>query len=355
MPDVALGAISFNGGTGGIARVARLVAKVLVEDYLRGRLGLTLLSFNDRAPIKDFPAPVVQARGSKTRFTFASLLQARRCSHFLYDACHLPQVHQLPGLARRPYLTFLHGIEIWETAKSGYIRTAQRAHTLLVNSQFTLDRAERLHGRFPKARVCWLGTEMDDLPEAPAIGDGPPQVLIVARLEDERYKGHRELIACWPRVVAAVPDAMLRIVGQGPDREALQKLAAQSPTASRIVFEGFVSEATLQAHYANATVFCMPSRGEGFGLVYIEAMRQGLPVVASIHDAASEVVCDGQTGYVVNMDSPDELPERLVALLANRERARAMGLAGQRRWAEHFRFSAFRERFLPLLHEFLGQ
>jgi phosphatidylinositol alpha-1,6-mannosyltransferase len=99
----------------------------------------------------------------------------------------------------------------------------------------------------------------------------------------------------------------------------------------------------------------MPSQGEGFGLVYIEAMRHGLPVIATDTDAAPEVVVHGQTGFTVNPKRPDELPDALIHLLRNQDEAVRLGETGRQRWAEHFRYSAFRTRFLPLLREFLSQ
>ncbi len=106
--------------------------------------------------------------------------------------------------------------------------------------------------------------------------------------------------------------------------------------------------------WGETTVFAMPSRGEGFGLVYIEAMRHGRPVLASIHDAASEVNLDGVTGYNVDLDKPSELPERLIALLKDADRAAELGVNGKRRWREHFAYSAFKQRFLPILTAFLN-
>jgi phosphatidyl-myo-inositol dimannoside synthase len=351
VPKVALGAISLDGRGGGIARLAQLVAKVLVEEHQAGALNLRMLTFQDSNP--SYPVPIVRARESKLRFALAALRAGWTCRHFIYDACHLAQVHRLPGMGRHRYLSFLCGIELWEHAKPSYVRAARQAALLLAISRFTLEKAEHCHGRFPRARVCWLGTETDDLPVSSRHSNSsPPQALIVSRL-GELYKGHRELIACWPRVNAAVPDAVLCIVGDGPDGAALRALAAQSPVAERIVFKGSVSDAELEDLYGRSSLFCMPSRGEGFGLVYIEAMRHGLPVIASVHDAAVEIVLDGQTGYTANLDRPEELPERLIDLLSNPERARTMGQAGQRRWTEQFRYSAFRERFRPLLREFL--
>jgi phosphatidylinositol alpha-1,6-mannosyltransferase len=109
----------------------------------------------------------------------------------------------------------------------------------------------------------------------------------------------------------------------------------------------------MPAVWTECNVFAMPSRGEGFGLVYIEAMRHGLPVIASVHDAAPEVNLDGVTGYNVNLDRPDELGDRVIHLLRDEDSAARMGDAGRRRWAEHFRYSAFRDRFLPILTDFL--
>jgi phosphatidylinositol alpha-1,6-mannosyltransferase len=180
-------------------------------------------------------------------------------------------------------------------------------------------------------------------------------VLILGRIDEGGgYKGHRELIASWSKVMSAVPDARLVVAGKGPGLELLQKEAAGSSAAEHIVFRGFVAEQQMNALWAETSVFAMPSRGEGFGFVYIEAMRQGLPVIASVHDAGSEVNVDGQTGYNVNLDREGELAERIVHLLRNPDHAAQLGNQGRARWHEQFRYSAFRERFLPILREFLN-
>src|SRR5579871_1072911 len=352
---ILLSASSLLPGTGGIARVARLLAKVLTEGEHARRGHLRGLTLGDEQAPADLGMPVALARNSKLVFCLLALTAGLRCRHFIYDGCHLAQIHRFLWLSRKPSLTFIHGIEVWENAKAGYVSSARRTTMLLSNSQYTLTRAQQLHGPLPGTRVCWLGTESDDLP---ASSDSPssqrPEVLIVSRLAEDRYKGHRELIAAWPRVAAAVPDAVLRIVGSGPDLEELQSEAQRGGVADQIRFEGFIPERDLDQLYAQATVFAMPSRGEGFGLVYIEAMRHGLPVIASVHDAAPEIVEDGRTGYTVNLDRPDELPDRIIYLLKNRDVAKQLGVNGQRRWAEHFCYSAFRARMQPILQEFLS-
>jgi phosphatidylinositol alpha-1,6-mannosyltransferase len=354
VPRVLFGTDSLRAGSGGIGRVARLIGRALDELQHDGRLRAKAVAFSDREPPADLDLPVKLVRRSQARFALSMLRQSLRCTHVVYDAASMGQVHRLPWLRRRPALMYVHGIEVWENAQPGHVAATRRMTTLLVNSAFTRQKAERLHGGFLRAKVCWLATESDD----PAkLGlpweERPPEVLVVGRLHADRPKGHREMIACWPEVVAAVPGATLSIVGTGPDTEALKALAAASPAAGQIVFHGFVTEEQLEAHYGRARVYCMPSRGEGFGLVYIEAMRHGLPVIGSVHDAAPEIVADGRTGCIVDPDRPGELAASLIRLLREPGLARELGEAGRRRWAEHFRYGAFRDRFVPLLEEFL--
>jgi phosphatidylinositol alpha-1,6-mannosyltransferase len=353
-PSIFFGVESLRPGNGGICRVARLMAHVL--DEVRDEFGIRVQGavLGDREVPGDLRFPVRVYSGSRLRFALAALRSSLSCTHCIYDAASVGQVQSLPLVRRRPSLMYIHGTEIWGGTAAKYAAAARRITTLLVNSDYTRARAESLWPGLGRAEVCWLATEQDE--PAPDSGDyiqRPPSVLIVGRLVESGYKGHRELIACWPRVCARVPGATLDIVGAGPALAALQEQGRQSSAADQIRFHGFVSEAELEQRYASARVFAMPSRGEGFGLVYIEAMRRGLPVIASRHDAAPEVVVDGSTGYTVDLDSPEDLPNRLVALLAEPEQARLMGEAGRRRWAHQFRFRAFRNRFrsilLPLL------
>ena len=225
---------------------------------------------------------------------------------------------------------------------------------MLAISQFTLDRARAKHGPLNQARLCWLATEQDEPPEFIAR-DGPPTALILGRISlDESYKGHNERVDAWPRVIRAVPDARLLIAGAGSGLDALRARAAASPATDSIEFLGFVPEADLDALWRRVSVFAMPSRGEGFGLVYIEAMRRSVPVIASTHDAGQEINIDGETGFNASLDNKDELADRLIELLANPDKRRRLGANGLARWSEHFRFSRFRDRFLNIIGPFAG-
>lgn len=352
-PRILLAAERFAATNSGIARVARLMARVLSEEARAGRLDVEGLSLSDAEPPPGLELPVTACGGSRLKFVSHTWRAGFRCSHLVFD--FLGMCRARSAFPHRPALTWIHGIEVWEEARANRLRAARGAEFLLCNSQYTRDRADRLHGEFARARLCWLATEEDEPPPTKNAPSGVPTVLIVGRLDaGGGYKGHVELIRCWPQIAAAVPGARLVIAGGGPGRAVLQEVAAASACAARIDFKGFVPEHEMADLWAAASVFAMPSRGEGFGLVYIEAMRQGLPVVASVHDAAQEINIDGETGFNVDLDQAGELPARLIHLLKNPDTARSMGEAGQSRWKEHFRFCCFRERFLPLIGRFLS-
>jgi phosphatidylinositol alpha-1,6-mannosyltransferase len=354
VPRVMLGADSLQRGGSGIGRVARLMARLLGDEMRAGTLHAEAVVLHDATAADDLGIPVRTVRGSQVRFALEIHRAALRSSHFMYDFAGIARAHpRLAGL-RRPYLVWMHGIEAWEDARRDRLRCLRRADVLVANTAFTRERASGLHPGLDRARTCWLGTEEDSAAPVRPRPDAPA-VLILARLDrDGGYKGHRELIACWPRVVSAMPAARLLIAGSGPGQAIIGSWVQASPVRDRIELLGFVPEAALPELWGRARVFAMPSRGEGFGLAYVEAMRHGLPVVASIHDAAVEVNLDGETGFNVNLNTQDALPQRLIALLQDDALATRLGDAARERWARHFGHAAFRARFRPHLQRLLA-
>ena len=182
----------------------------------------------------------------------------------------------------------------------------------------------------------------------------PPTITIIGRIDEARYKGHGHLIRIWPNIVNHVPKARLLIVGKGPGLDDLRREAENGPVSGNIEFAGFVPEEQMPRIWERTTVFAMPSLGEGFGLVYVEAMRYGVPVIASIHDAAVEVNEHGVSGYNVDLNHREDLLNRLLELLTDRALRDRLGQQAQARWRKHFRYSSFRERFLTIAGKFVG-
>ncbi|MDA8117490.1 MAG: glycosyltransferase family 4 protein [Actinomycetota bacterium] len=265
----------------------------------------------------------------------------------------------LPGLCRSPYALYLHGIEVWRKLTWDRRQALRSATIRLANSSLTIDRAKEFLPWLPRTAVVPLALE-DRSPGGEvdralleSLGDG--YLLIVGRMSRvERYKGHDELLAAMPRIVAACPHARLVIAGGGDDRERLTRVATSRGLAGRVAFTGFVSEATLGELFRRCAAFVMPSRNEGFGLVYLEAMRAGRPCLALRRSAAEEIIVDGTTGILVEPGDQEQLAAALVCLLSDAAMVRRMGEAGRRRYEERYTFESFRAGLLPHLDRLLG-
>ena len=357
-PRIVFACESLSQGNGGISRVDRLIAGILSEEVAAGRLRARLVVLFDKLPEADAPSnlEICFCGGSRLKFVLALLRESLTSGYFIYDAAYLARAHPSFPWMKSRCMIFMMGIEVWEECKKPWLTALRRADLLVSISEYTRQRAASLHGGLAQATICWLATEPDT--EDLTVLSAPKrlQVLVVGRMVPENaYKGHRELIECWPQVLESVPEAKLVFIGRGGLVPELRKLTSDLDLNPNVEFMGFVSEGELNEAYARSMAFAMPSRGEGFGLVYIEAMRHRLPVIASVHDAGSEVVIDGVTGILVDLDKPGDLAKSIVRLLAQAPIAKAMGEAGYQRWKENFTYDAFRGRVLAILSQFLGQ
>lgn len=181
-----------------------------------------------------------------------------------------------------------------------------------------------------------------------------PVVVCVSRLVPR--KGQDTLIRAMPRILAAEPDAVLLIVGGGPCERDLRRLAEETGVAASVHFTGAVPWSELPAHYGAGDVFAMPCRTrrggldvEGLGIVYLEASATGLPVVAGDSGGAPDAVLDGETGWVVRGEDPDESADRITTLLADPELRRRMGDRGRSWVEEKWRWDLLAEHLKALL------
>jgi len=160
---------------------------------------------------------------------------------------------------------------------------------------------------------------------APDLPRGGKSILCVAHLYPR--KNVETLLAAMTRLSH---QAVLRVVGIGPDLARLERRARELGLGGRVEFLGHVAFDRLTGEYRRADVFCLPSRQEGFGIVFLEAMAAGLPIVAARAAAVPEVVSDGESGILVAPDSADELATALDRLLSDPEERRRLGEAGRR-------------------------
>lgn len=236
--------------------------------------------------------------------------------------------------------------------ESGVVRQAVSFMALL--ERMTAKKADRIFtpSRYAKKTLCGLyavpeekvsvmhnGIFFDEwknaVDSAPLEEDRPSTVLAVARLY--KRKGLDTLIRAWPRVLAHIPGARLRIAGGGLEYENLKKLIDSMRLNESVRLEGDVRQGSdLIKLYANCDVFCLPSRHETFGLVYLEAMAAGKPVVALKSTAVPEVVRDGTDGLLAQPENIEDLAEKIISLLKNGELRATMGRSGRERVRDNF-------------------
>jgi glycosyltransferase involved in cell wall biosynthesis len=326
-------------GADGVSQVSRMAARALP--------GSSVLSLGD------LPArPRANPWPRKRRLVWAALRRALRpgpsaardilCLHL-----HLGPLGWLMALRGGRLCVFLHGIEAWKPL--GMLRriALRRAAVVMANSDHTVRRFREANPGFASRAipVCHLG--VGAARAAPASGEAGPFALIVGRLAAaERYKGHDLLVEMWPRVVARCPGARLVVAGDGDDRQRLELAAA--PLGAAVRFTRSVDDAHLAALYGDCAFFVMPSREEGFGLVFLEAMRAGKACIGAV-GAAAELIEDGVTGFVVDPDDAARVQETVVRLFQDPSLAARLGEAGALRWAREFTEEAFAERLRALV------
>jgi glycosyltransferase involved in cell wall biosynthesis len=310
--------------------------------------------------------------GNKGAFALAAWRGAAGAGLAVFDHVRLAlPILALPRPIRPPVVICAHGSESWKRVRQTSILAFRAADLVLTNSAYTLRRMQARFNGFNGA-ACPLGLppQFALTSSAPARRSasialraangmerelGPRAMLLVARMDaGEQEKGHRELIGALPAVRAAAPLAQLVFAGDGSDASALRRLAAASPAAADIFFVGQVDDVRLGELYGAAYAYVMPSRQEGFGLAYLEAMNNALPCIACRGDGGGEVVVDGETGLLVDQPiDQEQLAATLVRLLADEAIARSMGVAGWRRLHAKFSASAHQARVLELVRPLL--
>lgn len=352
MSRPCLAAITLDPKGGGVAAVSRLLWRVF-EDRWPGTTRLVTL-LDDGAARRSLES----STATRLRFgaQMAGTQASRQCDWIMYSHLSVAKVQAfVPPPIRRPYAVFIHGIEAWREITHAQAWVLRGATLRVANSVFTAGRVSTMHPGIGTIASCPLALPPD---ACPAIDDGgelpfnigPRAVIVVARMSaTERYKGHDELLSAWPAVLARVPDARLVFVGDGDDMTRLSARAGELGIGGAVVFTGFVSQSELAAFYRKAAVFAMPSRGEGFGLVYLEAMSHGLPCIGTTDDAAQEIIADGETGFLIRQSDTHALADRVVRLLTNEPLRLEMGGAGQRTAHERFSYERFSRSILSLI------
>lgn len=265
------------------------------------------------------------------------------------------------GAACRPFVAggfgfVAHGTEVWSEPRLSRRLAGRRARFAFAVSRHTATSVQRTVG-LPASAIRLLPNALDPgfsgAPEGgPAVRR--PELLTVARLwAGETMKGIDHTLRVFSRLAERHPQAVLRIVGQGTDKPRLQGLAAELGLGGRAIFEEDLTDEELISRYRDCAVFVLPSGQEGFGIVFLEAMRFAKPCVGGDAGGTPDVIVDGETGYLVPFGDLSALERALDRLLSDGALRERMGRAGRGRLEREFTFERFRERVGRHLAELL--
>jgi phosphatidyl-myo-inositol dimannoside synthase len=354
---------------GGVQRAGRHMAAVLAEFASGHGMECRLLSLNDtpelhRMSVGEREFVFTGCEGGKARLMVTAMRAARRRAKLvLAGHPNLAPVAQAMRIVSPRLRTIVstHGMEIWEPLSVVRRKALRRANVVLAPSRDTADQVA-MQQHVARERIRVLPWALD--PQFEALLFPPSQtvlpanfptgrvVLTVGRwVANERYKGMDTLITALPRLLTQWPELQLVAVGEGDDRAWLENLSEERGVNRHVHFLSGLSYAELAACYGACEMFALPSRGEGFGLVYLEAMALGKPVIGGAHGGAPEVIRDGVTGYLVQHGDAIQLATCIETLLADPAHAREMGARGRKRVERDFRFNVFAKSLKKIIRE----
>lgn len=176
-------------------------------------------------------------------------------------------------------------------------------------------------------------------------------IAVVGRLRHE--KGQIVALEAMSAIAAKMPETLLLLAGDGPDAEKLKEKTGELGIKNHVRFLGRLDIAEIFTLYGLSNCVLIPSIYEGFGLIAVEAMAAGLPVVASSVGGLKEIVADGGTGYLVQTSNSQEFAEKVVRILKSEELTTQMGEKGFQRAKEMFSYEAYSHNIKSLYSEYI--
>ncbi|WP_406825684.1 glycosyltransferase family 4 protein [Pedobacter sp. KACC 23697] len=326
--------------TGGIEKVCRSLSRVLYDLSEEELVQSTVYSMYDKNADRDSRyLSKNQFRGfngNKERFVVQSFLSGLKADVILLSHIHLINiVYFIKKLHphKRIYL-LAHGIEIWKKLSDTKLKMLNQLDKIICVSQFTADKIMEMH-HIPSAQLEVLNNCLDPFYYLPGDYD-KPQILLdryhlnrknlilfsLSRLSSsEKYKGYDHTIELLPKLLEEYPNLVYVLAGKWDlvEKKRLDDLIAINHLQEHIRLVGFIDEAELTEHFLLSDVFILPSKKEGFGIVFIEAMASGLRVIAGNKDGSVDALQNGALGLLVDPDNQEDILYGISMLLQHHQ------------------------------------
>jgi glycosyltransferase involved in cell wall biosynthesis len=338
-PNLLFLTLNVFSATGGIEKVAKVAGKALSQICEKENIGFALHSaYDNTADCNQDYVPAHFFRGfggRRVSFVWQSLRKGRRASVILLSHSNLlPVGYVIKRLFPRTKLLLLaHGIEVWSRLPAWRRQMLKCCDHILPVSQFTRNTMLQVHGldadRLTVVNNCldpFLPRSQKEksvaLLERYGFTADNKILLTLTRLSaNERYKGYDEVLMAVKALKHEHPGLRYLVVGKADkaEKDRLRRFIRQQRLEKEVVLAGFVPDDELAAHFTLADVFIMPSRKEGFGIVFIEALSYGLPVIAGNRDGSVDALANGTLGTLVNPEDPAALRAAIQHVLNNKK------------------------------------
>lgn len=267
-------------------------------------------------------------------------------------------------------IVICHGIEVWQPVTGVKKMMLQKADSVLAVSDYTKQQIVEKQG-LPVEKVTVFHNTIDPYFDYPkqftkdkglmsryGIADTDYVVYTLCRLSSkEQYKGYDAVIKAIGKLVVKYPQIKYLLAGKYDDVEKarLDKLIAENNLQSNVIFAGYIKDEEVTKHYQLGDVFIMPSKGEGFGIVFIEAMACGRNVVAGNADGSKDALRNGELGVILDADNVDAIAIVIAEKIKNKENYDAAYAANlQQKVKDYFGFAAYKQKLKGILNPILN-
>ncbi len=323
--------LSAFGVTGGIEKFNKAFMKALSEISAEGSHECTVLSSHDNLYDKKY---FLQGRfkgfnGKKIRFTLAAVKEGKNCERVFVGHINIAAAALLIKLINPGVKIYLiaHGIEVWD--KVNFIKKyfLGKCDYILAVSSYTKNRIVETH-KFPAERIIIFPNTLDPCFRIPDKFEKPgylldrmkinredPVLLTLGRLSSvEGRKGYDKVLNVLPEIKNSFPGIKYLIAGKYDRAEysRIKKIIDEKNLDGSVILTGFVKDEELTDYYLCADIFIMPSKQEGFGIVFLEALACGLPVIAGNVDGSAEALKNGELGTLINPDDSEQLKNEIL-------------------------------------------
>lgn len=355
--------------TGGIQKFNRSFLKALHELSVDGKIDADAWgSYDSNADEKYFPSLRLKSfKANRIWFSIYTILFARKYQTVILGHLNLSILGNILKWLKPSINIVLitHGYEVWSPQKGSKQKIFQTANIILAVSRYTKQRILEHQPQLNPHKIAVFHNTIDPYFIPPnemrrpnylmnryEVKPDQPIVLTITRLSSsEKYKGYDKVIANFGDVLKAFPNALYLIAGKADQSEQkrVEALIAEKQLQNAVKLVGYIPDDELIDHYLLADVFIMPSKKEGFGIVFIEAMTCGLKVIAGNKDGSPDALQDGELGTLIDPDDEKQIVEALIkSLQSNLPLSKELL---QQKVFEKFRFENFKTKLYQIIDQ----